>query len=259
MKQTANTFILCLIVLFFSACEKKTDVKESIILKNKMIDSITEKNLDDESEIVEREALLYSYDKTVKMLKQRDRGAFDFKKDLKLTYSIAMHTDSFFMVTYQPPNYRGDLFGVDISTPDWQAVKNEIIDLYERAQFPGIECNISYFRERYEVGKTIPILNFHASSYKFFNQLIKLENKVRFIDVNAAQLLLDAGANKQSDILFGCGDGGKYVSPMSRFLLNKPKSQVVNHLKNFSSNSVNIHSRFGNGYVHVTDALAAIP
>jgi len=192
--QSANTAIISILfLLLFNACKKKVVVKESknfeIMTSNSFADKIT----DNKKEDFVREVTLYSYDKTVNKLKQRIAGPIDFKEDLVFIYSIAMHTDSFFIVSYQPPFYEGDIFDADISTNKWQVVKTEVVELYESIQFEGVNCDMSYLRPSYEISENIPILNFHTSSFKFLKELDKMDKKIRSIDVSADQLLLNAG------------------------------------------------------------------
>jgi len=196
MKATERyiIFILLLFLFLFNACKKEiaSETKESSNSEVRTTNSFTDKNIG-VGEDLEREVNLYSYDKTVEILKQKVRGPIDFKDDLVFTYSIAMHTDSFFMVSYKPATYNGDMFARDISTAEWQNVKLEIIELYESIQFKGLNCDMSYLRPRYEISETMPILNFHTSSFNFVRELDKLGDKISYIDVNAGQLLLNSG------------------------------------------------------------------
>jgi len=192
-------FILCFIAILFCGCEKGKKLNNSTITEKTATNLIDSKSLDNKNEISGREDALYSYDKTVRLLKQQVGEEINFRKDVKFTYSIAMHTDSFFIVSYKPPTYKGNIFDADISTRSWQAVKNEIIDLYERIQFAGVDCDVSYLRERYEINESIPILNFHTSSFRFLSELAKLGDKISAVDANASLLLIDSdGFNKSS-------------------------------------------------------------
>lgn len=198
--------LLFLSLILFSSCEKDF-VKENVISTANLKEGIKDPNL-------------YDLGYVKKMIKQDigSEGYLDYRKDLKLLYSIAMYTDSTFTIGYQPrgfENLKEKIHKIDFKSKPWVQVKNEIIDIVTNKAIPcevvGPFTPTPSIERYFEPVEGLPYVYFHNTAFEVLEQIAKMEGKVSSISVSQESLYYDddvLGKSGKQSSTSGCSCSG---------------------------------------------------